>query len=85
MYDIKRQCGYYYDLSTVTEVRFNEKESHLLTGILNDELMAEDEKMFQQLWKQYFKSITIKERINPKLHKQNLPVRFWKYLTEKQK
>ncbi|WP_321518542.1 TIGR03915 family putative DNA repair protein [uncultured Bacteroides sp.] len=85
IYDLKREYGYYYDLSTVTEVSFEDKESHLLSGILSDDLMAQDEKLFQQLWKEYFKSITIKERINPKLHKQNLPVRFWKYLTEKQK
>lgn len=47
-------------------------------------LMAHDEKVFQELWKAYFKSTTIKERRNPKLHRQNLPVRFWKYLIEKQ-
>jgi probable DNA metabolism protein len=46
--------------------------------------MAEDEKLFQEMWKTYFKSIAIKERINPKLHKQNMPVRYWKHLTEKQ-
>ncbi len=85
LYDVKRQYGFYYDLSTVKEVYFNDKESHLLTGLLNDELMAEDERLFQQLWKQYFKSITIRERINPKLHRQHMPVRYWKYLTEKQK
>lgn len=85
IYDLKREYGYYYDLSTVTEVRFEDKESHLLSGILSDDLMVQDEKLFQQLWKEYFKSITIKERLNPKLHKQHLPVRFWKYLTEKQK
>ena len=33
---------------------------------------------------EYFKTIAIKERINPKLHRQHLPVRFWKYMTEKQ-
>ena len=46
-------------------------------------MKAEDEQLFQQLWRTYFKTIAIKERINPKLHRQNLPVRFWKYLTEK--
>ena len=85
IYDLKREYGYYYDLSTVTEVRFEEKESHLLTGMLSEDLMMHDEKLFQQMWKEYFKSITIKERINPRLHRQNLPVCFWKYLTEKQK
>lgn len=84
VYDLKREYGFYYDLTSVTEVHFENKEAHLLSGMLNETLMAQDEKLFQQLWKAYFKSVTIKERINPKLHRQNLPVRFWKYLTEKQ-
>lgn len=84
LYDLKREYGYYYDLDTVTEVRFQDKPTHLSTGKLNEELMDKEEKMFQKLWKAYFKSISIKERANPKLHRQNLPTRFWKYLTEKQ-
>ena len=47
--------------------------------------MHPDEELFQKLWKEYFKAINIKERNNPKLHRQNLPARFWKHLTEKQK
>jgi probable DNA metabolism protein len=82
LYDIKRDYGYYYDLKDVTEVYLEEKQWD--DGKLRENLMAEDEKLFQQLWQTYFKSMTIKERINPKLHKQHLPVRFWKYLTEKQ-
>lgn len=84
LYDLKRDYGYYYDLSTVTEIHFEDKPAHLFTGKLDENLMADDEKLFQKLWKEYFKSTTIKERLNPKLHRQNLPVRFWKYLTEKQ-
>lgn len=83
IYDIKRQYGYYYDLKEVTEVTFDSPEAHLITGMLDESLMAEDEKMLQQLWKTYFKSIAIKERMNPRLHKQHMPVRYWKFLTEK--
>lgn len=84
IYDMKRDYGYFYDLSTVTEIHFENKPTSSTSGKLDQDLLAEDEKMFQKLWKEYFKSITIKERINPKLHRQNLPVRFWKYLPEKQ-
>lgn len=84
MYDLKREYGYYYDLKEVTEVRFENAEPHLQSGLLSEELMDDDEKLFQQLWKTYFKSIGIKERQNPKLHRQNMPARFWKYMTEKQ-
>ena len=80
---MKRKYGYYYDLNTVVEITLDNDE-HLLGGKLDEKLMAEDEKLFQELWKGYFKSMTIKERINPKLHRQHMPKRFWKYLTEKQ-
>lgn len=84
-YDLKREYGYYYDLEEVIEVRFEHKESHLVSGLLSDEIMDKDEKLFQQMWKEYFKSIAIKERLNPKVHRQHMPARFWKYMTEKQK
>lgn len=83
IYDIKRHYGYYYDLHTVVEMTLDDDE-HLLSGKLDEKLMAEDEKLFQELWKGYFKSMTIKERINLKLQRQHMPKRFWKYLAEKQ-
>lgn len=83
VYDTKRRYGYYYDLEKVVEVTM-EDDAHLLGGKLDDKLLAEDEKLFQEMWRSYFKALTIKERINPKLHRQQMPRRFWKYLTEKQ-
>lgn len=82
IYDIKRRYGYYYDLQTAEEVTLDNDE-HLLSGKLDEELMAQDEKLFQQMWKSYFQSITIKERLNPKLHRQHMPRRYWKFLPEK--
>lgn len=52
-----------------------------LTSIPN---LHPDELKFQSLWKNYFKHITIKSRINPALQKQFIPKRYWKNLTEKQ-
>lgn len=83
VYDTKRRYGYYYDLKKVQEVTM-EDDAHLLSGKLDDTLLAEDEKLFQQMWRDYFKALTIKERLNPKLQRQHMPRRFWKYLTEKQ-
>ena len=82
IYDMKRGYGYHYDLERVLEVTLLEG-GNFPGGRLDQKLMAEDEKMFQELWKGYFKAMTIKERINPKLHARNLPRRFWKYLIEK--
>ena len=84
IYDLKREYGYYYDLSSVTEVTLENNPFRQNSGKLQPELLADDEKLFQKLWKEYFRSITIRERQNLKLHRQHLPVRFWKYLTEKQ-
>lgn len=82
IYDLKRKYGYYYDLNKATEVTLLD-EVNIAEGKLNPDIMDEDEKLFQQLWKTYFTSIAIKERINPKLHRQHMPKRFWKYLPEK--
>ncbi len=83
IYDIKRRYGFYYDLETVTEITM-EDDAHLLGGRLDEAMMAEDEKLFQSLWKSYFDSMAIKERINPRLQRQHMPRRFWHLLTEKQ-
>lgn len=83
IYDLKREYGYYYDPNDTIEVRFEEKDSHLLTGSLSEDIMDKDEKLFQSMWKEYFKSIAIKERLNPRLHRQHMPARFWKYMPEK--
>lgn len=84
IYDTRRNYGFYYDLHTTTEVTFSGSTVDPATGKIDKNLMDEDEQIFQELWKSYFKSICIKERINPKLHRQLLPRRFWKYLIEKQ-
>lgn len=83
IYDLKRKYGYYYDLQNCSEITLD-SDQQLLDGKLDETMMADDEKGFQELWKSYFKSMTIKERINLKLQRQHMPKRFWKYLTEKQ-
>ena len=83
VYDVKRGYGIYYDLEKTEIVRFENLPVSPQTGQLSPDKLDEYELAFQQLWKDYFKSAAIKERINPKLHRQHLPKRFWKYLTEK--
>lgn len=83
IYDLKRNYGFLYDLKTVSRVVFDELKVNTQNGQLHASLLADDEKLFQKLWKQYFKSICIQERKNPKVHRQHLPRRFWKFLPEK--
>lgn len=83
IYDLKRNYGFLYNLKTVEQVVFDDLKVNSQNGQLHTSLLADDEKLFQKLWKQYFKSICIEERRNDKVHRQHLPQRFWKYLPEK--
>jgi len=84
IYDVRREYGLYYDLKTVENVHFDQLPVSLETGQLSSEKLDECETVFQDLWRDYLKAITIRERRNLKLQRQHLPKRFWKYLTEKQ-
>jgi len=46
-----------------------------------DEISGIDDE-YSNLWKSFFKSIAIKERTNPKLQRNNLPLRYRSYMTE---
>lgn len=83
IYDLRRRYGYYYDMKTATEITLDLNQDILPDGKLSESIMAEDEKLFQLAWKDYTRALTIKERINPRLHRQNMPARFWKYMPEK--
>lgn len=86
IWDVERAYGFYYDLCEVRRVTIQASDSlpHLTDGQLDESQMAPDERLFQSLWKTYFQAICIRERINPRKQRQDMPVRYWKYLTEKQ-
>jgi probable DNA metabolism protein len=75
IYDLRRKYGIYYNLDTVETIHLE----------FNEESVAFDEKevSYQQLWKDYFKSVNISSRKNMILHIRHVPKRYWKYLTEK--
>lgn len=83
IYDMGRGYGYFYDLNSITEITLNWDE-HFTQGQLKANALADDEKLLQTMWQKYFKALTIQERLNPRLHRQHMPRRFWRYLTEKQ-
>ena len=75
IYDSKRGFGVYYDGKNPVEMSIpNIRQVSAMNSSDN----------FVQLWQDYYKSIAIKERENPKLMKQCLPVRYWKHLPERQ-
>jgi len=89
IYDAKRHYGYYYDGSgQPVHITFADESSvtfNLANGRLNDDVLSDDDQLLQDLWRTYFKAICIRERLNPRKQLQDMPRRYWKYLTEKQK
>ena len=86
IYDAKRHYGFYYDGETVIRVTFEDEASvpfDLTNGKLDADVLSENDKIFQDLWRTYFKAICIKERMNPKKQLSDMPRRYWKYMTEK--
>lgn len=74
IHDVKRGIAIFYN-----------KQEWIIKDIeLKDSLiLKEEEEEYQELWKAYFKSIAIQSRINPRLQKRNMPMRYWKHLVEK--
>lgn len=42
----------------------------------------DDEKYYRSLWKRFYDTVAIRERINPRLRRQHMPHRFWKNMVE---
>lgn len=74
IHDIKRNTAAIYNM-----------ENWVLTDLELEDLpsMSLKEDFYQSLWKQYFKSISITSRFNPKLQAQHMPRRYWSHMVEK--
>lgn len=94
IYDAKRHYGYYYGSSPdsnerredVIRVTFEDESTvpfDLSNGKLSDEVLSDNDQLFQDLWRTYFKAICIRERLNPRKQLNDMPRRYWKYMTEK--
>ena len=86
IYDAKRHYGYYYDGKTIIRVTFEDEASvpfDLSNGKLDEAVLSDNDQLFQDLWRTYFKAICIKERMNPRKQLSDMPRRYWKYMTEK--
>ena len=75
IHDVKRNSAVIYN-----------KSEWIVSDFTVDQAIALDneEKIMQDLWKEFFNAIAIKNRINPRLQRQFMPKRYWKYLIEKQ-
>ena len=88
IYDAKRHYGFYYDgQAKPIRITFENEAAvpfSLENGKLNEDVLSSDDQLLQDLWRTYFKAICIKERMNPRKQLQDMPRRYWKYMTEKQ-
>lgn len=73
IHDVGRGLGVFYD-----------KQQWIIKSIDSNLRIefTETEKKYQELWKTYFSHIAIKNRINPKLQRQNMPKKYWDFLIE---
>jgi probable DNA metabolism protein len=86
IYDAKRHYGYYYSGTTVARITFEDPLAlpfSLTNGRLDENLLSTDDRLIQDLWRTYFKAICIRERMNPRKQLNDMPRRYWRYLTEK--
>ncbi|WP_378185601.1 TIGR03915 family putative DNA repair protein [Aquimarina sp. W85] len=81
IYDSKRMYGIYYDLNEVKLITLDlpSKTEHKI----KKNIASDTEFNYQRLWSTYFEKVNISSRKNTKLHTQHIPLRYWKYLTEK--
>ena len=74
------------DKDAVVRITFEDETSvpfDLTNGKLDVAVLSTDDQLFQDLWRTYFKAICIRERINPKKQLNDMPRRYWRYMTEK--
>lgn len=94
IYDAKRHYGFYYEASpnpskgrgNVIRVTFEDESAvpfDLQNGKMDAEVLSDNDQLFQELWRTYFKAICIKERMNPRKQLNDMPRRYWRYMTEK--
>lgn len=72
--DVKREFAALYNMKTWIMSEFS------VADIPGD---TEEETQYVKLWKEFFNTLAIPSRINPKLQRQLMPRRYWEHLTEK--
>jgi len=83
IFDCRRGYGLYYDLHGTDIVQFEAGPTPRRTDVAAT-VLDEREPLFRLLWQTYFDHANIPERRNLKLHRRHMPLRYWRYLSEKQ-
>ena len=77
--DVKRCYGAFYD-GRHTEI-LDLPDTDTLSRSIAEKAPPDE---FTRMWKSYYDTMAIKERLNPRLLRRCLPVRYWKHLHERQ-
>lgn len=73
-----------HDLERELAAIYNQQEwSIIYFDKVNRLEFCPDEELYQDLWRTFFNTITIREKTNLKLQRQYMPKRYWKHLVEK--
>ena len=75
IYDVKRSLVSYWQ---GRRLEFGTLESFRAPEL------SDEEKDVQKLWKAFFRNVAIPERKNPGLQRSFMPMKYWKYLVEKE-
>ena len=74
VHDVRRGLAVRWDGREMLEL-----EGHAIPAVQ----LAKAESEVQDLWKTFYEKVSIAERRNPRLQRQNMPRRYWTYLVEK--
>jgi probable DNA metabolism protein len=77
IYDTQRHYGLLFDGTETRRVAMDDAAA--AAGVSE----ACGEALCQALWRRYYAAVNIAGRRNPRLHRQKLPRRYWRFLTEK--
>ncbi len=81
---LKTQPFVIHDTSRKTAALWNTREClYTSTDEKVNICLSEYEQTFQNLWKEYYRSVNIQQRPHEKQMKGYMPVRYWKYMPEK--
>jgi probable DNA metabolism protein len=75
IHDIKRNQASVYNKKEWVVIKLTREEGDKLQN-------KSDQALYENLWRDYFASIAIKERKNEKLQKSHMPKRYWKHMIE---
>lgn len=75
IHDLKRDLASLYDNGQWIITTFK-KDKYLEFNI------RDKQEEYENLWKEYFKSAAIEDRLNPKAQRRSMPIRYHKHLTE---